>query len=248
MKYVPEEPDDDQPLLVARMQTIARGWNDAADQRSIFLTCYALMTGNMLSAVAVRSFEDPAWAEEMVHRFARYYFDALSAYDATPDSAPRVWQVAHNTCAEKDVWAIQKLLLGINAHINYDLVLTLDEMLSPEWAELAADRRESRRRDYLRVNDIIARTIDAVQDDVLAQAMPIMRYIDLVMGPGDEFLLSGLLMRWRDRVWAYGVRLVEAGDLEARDEVIREMEEEALSRAQAICLANGPASFWGVIR
>lgn len=205
-----------------------------------------MMTANMLAGIDRREFDDPDWVDNMVQRFAGYYFEALTAYEGDPAAAPRVWRLAHDTCREPDVWAIQKLLLGINAHINYDLVLTLDEMLGPDWSELSNDRRASRLRDYRQVNDIIAATVDAVQDDVLAQAMPVMRYLDIVMGPGDEFLLSRLLFRWRDQVWAYGVRLVEAGDLEAREVVIREMEEEAMRRANAIRLAAGPAALWGL--
>lgn len=239
MSHVPDDyRDNDAPPIIARMRSVCRGWDAAADQRSIFLTCYAMMTANMLAGIDRREFDDPDWVDHMVQRFAGYYFDALTAYDGDPAAAPRVWRLAHDTCREPDVWAIQKLLLGINAHINYDLVLTLDEMLGSEWSELPDDRRAARLRDYRQVNDIIARTVDAVQDQVLGQAMPVMRYIDLFMGPGDEFLLSHLLFRWRDKIWAYGVRLVEAADLEAREGVIREMEAAAVRRAEAILRNN----------
>ena len=244
MSHVPDDSYyEETPPIIARMRSVCQGWNDAADQRAIFLSCYSMMTANMLAGIDRRDFDDPDWVDDMVQRFAGYYFDALTAYDRNPAAAPRVWQLAHDTCREADVWSIQKLLLGINAHINYDLVLTLDEMLGPEWADLSDDRRAARLRDYRQVNDIIASTVDAVQDEVLAQTMPIMRFIDLVMGPGDELLLSRLLFRWRDRVWDYGVRLVEAADLDRRESVIREMEEEAMHRASAIRMAGGPFMF-----
>jgi hypothetical protein len=249
MSHVPDDSHyEETPPIIARMQSVCQGWDDASDQRAIFLSCYSMMTANMLAGIDRREFDDPDWVDHMVQRFAGYYFDALTAYDGDPTAAPRVWRVAHDTCREANVWAIQKLLLGINAHINYDLVLTLDEMLGPEWAELADDRRAARLRDYRQVNDIIAHTVDAVQDEVLAQAMPIMRYLDFVMGPGDEFLLSRLLFRWRDRVWTYGVRLVEATDLDARERVIREMEEEAMRLADSIRMDDGPLSFWSLFR
>ena len=236
------------PPVLTQMRAIAGQWEAAADQRSIFLTCYAMMTTNMLAGVARHEFDDPDWVDHMVQLFAGYYFDALAAYDSDPAIAPQVWRLAHDTCREEDVWVIQKLLLGINAHINYDLVLTLDEMLGPEWAELPDERRAIRLRDYQKVNDIIARTVDAVQDEVLAKTSPIMRYVDLVLGPGDEFLLSRLLLRWRDRVWLYGVRLVEAESLEQRETVIREMEAAALRRADAIRRADRPAAFRELFR
>ncbi len=243
-----QQPREDNPIalppLIAQMQTVTHRWEEAADQRSIFLTCYTMMTANMLAAVESHEFDDPVWVDHLINHFAGYYFDALAAYDEDPARSPRVWQLAHNTSRESQVWAVQKLLLGVNAHINYDLVLTLDEMLGPEWGSLTDAQRASRSRDYLRVNNVIGRTIDAVQDEVLAESMPIMRTIDRLMGPGDEIILSRLLIRWRGRVWAYAVELVEAADLAAREAVIRRMEEEAMRRAGAIRAADGSFMFW----
>lgn len=248
MGLMPQEsPVNISPVLV-QMRSMASQWEAAADQRSIFLTCYAMMTANMLVGVTRHEFDDSDWVDHMVQLFAGYYFDALAAYDSDPTIAPQVWRLAHDTCREDDVWVIQKLLLGINAHINYDLVLTLDEMLGPEWAELPDEQRAVRLRDYQKVNDIIARTVDAVQDEVLAKTSSVMRYVDLVLGPGDEFVLSRLLFRWRDRVWDYGVRLVEADTLEQRETVIREMEADALRRANAIRRADGPTAFRELFR
>lgn len=248
MFQLSEESHADLPPLLAQMRSIVDQWNQSADQRSIFLTCYSMMTANMLAAVGAREFEDPVWVDYLLNRFAGYYFDALAAYDRDPAVAPRVWQLAHDQCRDANVWTLQKLLLGINAHINYDLVLTLDELLVPEWAGLSEQARSSRRHDYLLVNDIIGRTIDLVQDEVLAEAMPIMRAIDIMMGPGDEALLSRLLVRWRDRVWAYAVELVESTELVAREDVIRRMEEEAMRRADAIRRVDGPALIWELFR
>lgn len=249
MSHQPREDNDKAlPPIIDRMRTVSQAWDEAADQRAIFLTCYTMMTANMLAAVDAREFDDPAWVDHLINRFAGYYFDALTAYDDDPARSPRVWQLAHTTCRESQVWALQKLLLGINAHINYDLVLTLDAMLGPEWAALTDAQRASRSRDYRQVNEVIGRTIDAVQDEVLADAMPFMRAVDLLMGPGDELVLSRLLIRWRDHVWDYAVELVEAADLEAREDVIRRMEAEAMRRATAIRSADGPTLFWELFR
>lgn len=239
---------DEQPAIVARMRDISRQWDETADQRAIFLSCYAMMTANMLAAVDGREFDDPPWVDHLLHRFADYYFEALAAYDMDPAAAPRVWQMAHDTCRDAKVWPLQKLLLGINAHINYDLALTLDELLRAEWPELAETRRAGRKHDYLIVNDIIGRTVDAVQDQVLEPAMPVMAYLDVVLGPADEFLLSRLLYRWRDRVWAYAVQLLGASDLTEREAVIRQMEADALQRAAAIRMADGPLSIWALVK
>ena len=83
--------DDD---VMPRMLELVQRWQQAADQRFIFLDCYALMTRNMLAALAGTEFMDSGWVDRLLHRFAEYYFTALDAYEQNPDSAPRVWQIA----------------------------------------------------------------------------------------------------------------------------------------------------------
>lgn len=55
-----------------------------------------------------------------------------------------MWQVAHNAAKDPNISAMQKLLLGVNAHINYDLVLTLVDMLEGEWDCHTKDMRNGR--------------------------------------------------------------------------------------------------------
>ena len=50
---------------------------------------------------------------------------------------------------------LQNLLLGINAHINYDLVLTIYDMPAPEWERLTEEQRRRRFQDHCTVNVII---------------------------------------------------------------------------------------------
>ncbi len=121
---------------VRRMQALISQWEAETDQRATFLSCYLMMTRNMLSAIRQQEFNDAAWVDELLHRFANYYFVALEAYEQDALQAPPVWQVAHNAARQSRGLPLQELLLGVNAHINYDLVLTLVTLLQPEWENL----------------------------------------------------------------------------------------------------------------
>lgn len=227
---------------VARMQVLADEWGRTDDGRATFLACYQLMTGSMVTALAEHEFADPEWVDQLLGRFVEYYFDALAAYEQDPAAAPAAWRRAHDSCRDPDVWTIQRLLLGINAHINMDLPLTMDELLAPEWAGLPLVVRARREDDFRRVNEIIGRTADTVQDSVLEAAVPSMGVLDVLMGRGDEFLASRLLFRWRENAWENSIRLVEAPDLRARKAVLRAMEDRALHTADAILLSGGPSA------
>ena len=96
--------------------------------------------------------------------------------------------------------------------------------------------------DSLPVNDTIGAPADAVQDTVLEPAVPLLRVADVLLGRADEILLSRLLFRWRDRAWENAVALIEAPDAVARAAVVRAIEDDALTTADAILLTDGPLS------
>ena len=157
------------------------------------------MTENMLVAIEENKFNDNEWVAQLLHRFADYYFDALTCYNCG-DVTPAVWSEVHKAAATKKLHVIQHLLLGVNAHINYDLVLSLYDMLAPEWNSLSDEMREKRYQDHCLVNATIGATIDKVQDEVVEKYAPRMNVVDRVMGRLDEMLLLKLISEWRDSV------------------------------------------------
>jgi len=220
--------------VVHEMDTIVCSWEKAGDHRATFLRCYMMMTVNTRAAIDTSEFRDPPWVDRLLHRFADYYFEALNAYENDADTTPRVWRLAHEAARHDQVWALQNLLLGVNAHINFDLVLTLEELLRDQWPTINDAKRSQRHEDYLHVNAIIARTIDAVQDEILKPDMPLMGVLDTLMGPVDEFFISRFIIRWRDRVWSRAVALLDAQSAEERDWMLLQLEEHVMTIAQAI--------------
>lgn len=223
-----------------RMQTLATQWTQASDRRAIFLDCYRLMTSNTLSAIEAKEFHDPAWVHRLLERFADYYFDAAQSYEQASPTLTPVWRIAHDAAREPKTMTLQNLLLGINAHINYDLVLTLVDLLAPEWEGLTEGQRLKRYSDHCHVNNIIARTIDEVQDTVVEHHTPILDIIDKLLGPVDEWMASRLLANWREEVWRQATKWLEVQDREHREGLRQQIEEAALKRAQAILVRRRP--------
>jgi len=204
----------------------------------MFLQCYRIMTGNMIHALerdASRGgFRDPIWVSGLLRRFADYYFQALRQYESGSPATPRIWQQAHDVSLSEEAPAVTRLLLGINAHINYDLVLTLDEWLRPEWDGCSADLRTLRYADHCQVNTIISASIDAVQNDVLRPQMPLTGILDALLGPVDEMLISELVAAWRETVWQSACELLDATTPEERAAVIEHVEQRSLRIAERI--------------
>lgn len=222
-----------------RMQAQIARWQPAADRRAIFLGCYAAMTGNMLRGLEAGEFADPDWVGRLLEHFAGYYFEALAAWEKAHEAAPAVWQQAHRAALDPHTGALQNLVLGVNAHINYDLVLAVRDLLAPEWAGLDADARRQRYRDHCQVNAVITRTVNTVQDEILEQAEPWTAWMDGLFGPLDEWAAAAMITRWRAQVWRHAVALLSLGDGQPAERLRLQVEAETL-RLGSLLIGRAP--------
>jgi hypothetical protein len=219
--------------IVHKMDALAKDWESRRDNRGIFLRCYCMMTRNMVTALDEKRFMDEDWVRHMLHRFADYYFDALACFDCG-EEVPNAWRYVHDAATQDDLHVLQHLFLGVNAHINYDLVLTLYEILQPEWDKLSESDREKRYQDHLLVNTIIEETIDQVQDEVVEKHAPKMDLVDKLLGRLDEKLIAGLIRKWRKSVWTHTLLLLQSQGEQEVQARIQEVEVGVLKTARWI--------------
>lgn len=220
--------------ITQRMQQQIDSWKAAADQRSDFLRCYQMMTENMLTAIEAGEFHDPGWVDSLLDHFADYYFIALDAYEQDPSGTPAVWRITFDSTCQPDALVLQNLLLGVNAHINYDLIYALEDMLSPDWQYLNPQQRQERYDDHCHVNAMIRDTIDSVQDTIIEADLPVMALVDTLLGQTDEWIVGRLITRWRDEVWEQAQSLLAAANEQDRLRLNHDIEQEALQRAKII--------------
>jgi hypothetical protein len=217
-----------EPAVPQRMTTLIDQWEATHDRRAIFLGCYRLMTRNMLDAIEVGRFHDGVWVSHLLHRFADYYFAALDRFEQDEPNTPPVWKLAFDATRDENVMTLQHLLLGVNAHINHDLVFSLYDLLQAEWAAATPDQRAQRHADHELVNRIIGETVDAVQDQIVERYSPWFDFVDKLLGPVDEWLTSRLISHWREEVWENAVCYLEAATLEERETLRQRIEEQAM--------------------
>lgn len=220
--------------LTAQMADRISAWDQAGDRRSIFLACYARMTASMFAAIESGRFHDPAWVRELIHNFADYYFVALDAYEGGSRVLPASWRAAFDRSRAPTTPVVTSLLLGVNAHINHDLVQVVADMLEPAWGDLGPAERRGRYEDYATVNAVIGETVDRVQDEVVEPYARLMQLADLACGPLDEWCTARLLTRWRADVWAQALAIVQAPDLPTGLELRRRADATALARGRLL--------------
>jgi hypothetical protein len=231
--------NDGSPVL-ARMNELLDAWEAAKDRRLIFLSCYRMMTQNVIAAIEASDFEDPAWVNTLMDNFAGFYFRALETYQGEQKAgSPSVWRIAFQAADNPRIPALQNLVLGVNAHINYDLVFALSDLLATEWHQLTPELRQMRYRDHCHVNDVIYRTIVPVQNQVINRFEPQLKVFEKLLGPVDQWMTELLIDDWREEVWKHATRLIDQEDDDGRHVVVSQVEAIALERARDILGKGG---------
>ena len=223
-----------------RLSVLVPQWQQARDRKVIFAHTYYLMTGNMLTALQSGAFHNRKWVTRLLDRFAEYYFDALAKYEKAPYSAPSVWRVAFEVTENPEAFAVQNLLLGVNAHINFDLANTLIDVLKDDWRSLDSEQKRLHYEDHTLVNKTIETTFDEAQQLVIARYSPSLDKLMQMASVFDEVMVSSLIRTWREQAWQFAVEYLDAGSWEKRHAVQQKMEYVALRRADMIMLRQGP--------
>ena len=170
--------------------------------------------------------------ERFVSLFAGRYLDAVEAW-RVGSPCTESWRAAFRASQEWRSIILQHLLLGINAHINLDLGVTV--------AGLGVGGSiEAVRADFDAVNDVLGQLVDCCQG-TLDQVSPWMGLADRVGGPGDETLIRFSLIAARRQAWSVATRLTELSGAE-RDQAIRGVDARTALVAGAIAHPGLPAS------
>lgn len=201
----------------------------AGDRRRHFHATYLRTTRAVANEIARSGFGDNAWLERWDLVFADLYLDALAADRAgRPVSAP--WRVAFDAARDRpDLPPLRHVLLGMNAHINYDLPQALVAVIEPhEFDDPAVLRR--RAADHRHVDDVLLARVGA-EDHQLGSASRL-TLLDRLLRPANRAATRRLLVEARAKVW-HNTGMLDR----ARREGLAAYEE-SLARLEALCAAR----------
>ena len=161
--------------------------------RRTFITTYRRTTQAVSDAVDAAFFEDPDWVVRWDVAFADLFIAAHDA-DQAGGQVPRPWRLAFQ--AEPKLPSIVHLLLGMNAHINYDLPpATLSVIADHDFEDPPLIDR--RRRDHERINRILARRV-AAEDHAIGGTRSL---LDRILTPANRLSSRRFLREARHKVW-----------------------------------------------
>ena len=188
----------DVAALLARMAELLGTLEDGGDPARFFLGTYLRTTRAVAAALDADTFEDVSWVARWDVDFAGLYLDALDAYreDAARPAAP--WRLALG--ANPGLPPEAHVLLGMNAHINFDLPQSLVRVIPP--ADFADPGLLAlRRRDHERIDEILARRV-AEEDLALELAGGRRTPLDRALAPANRVASRLFLRESRRKVWA----------------------------------------------
>ncbi len=198
-----------------------------------FLGTYQRTTLAVGQAVDAGEFEDAAWVERWDVAFAELYLVALDAHlgGGTPS---RPWRLAFD--APPDLPALRHVLLGINAHVNYDLPQALLAVISDADFE-DASLMASRRRDHERIDGVLASRVAAEDAELAVHGRTL---TDRLLQPLNRVSSRRFLRESRMKVWHNTAELQVARVAGPEEYGVRLGELEVLSAARiADLLAPG---------
>ncbi len=196
---------DTADLLLAELRRVASDAADRGDRNGYFAALYSLMTERVCEGLAAGRFQEGDRLQRLTCHFAARYLDAFEAFrDGRP--APASWTVAFRAGRRWRPIILQHLLLGMNAHINFDLGIS---------AAQVADGGELRQvqADFDEINVVLAELLTDVQQR-LGRVSPWMRILDVVGGRKDEAIVNFSMRHARRAAWSVAERyspLDEAG-------------------------------------
>jgi len=192
--------------------------------RRTFLTTYQRTTQAVGDAVDEAFFEDPEWVVRWDVAFADLFIVAHDE-DQAGRPVPRPWRLAFQ--ADPNLPTIVHLLLGMNAHINFDLPqATLSVITDQDFEDPVLIQR--RRRDHERIDEILVRRVSA-EDHAIGGPRSV---IDRLLTPVNRLSSRRFLREARQKVWLNVAELQHAR-LEGVDSYYARVDElEVLSAAK----------------
>ena len=215
--------------LLRRMEALLEPLEAGGDPGRFFLATYLRTTRAVAEELHRGGFRDPEWVERWDVAFAGLYLDAIETAQAGRHP-PEPWAVAFGAGDGADgLPPLRHVLLGMNAHINYDLPQAL-LMVIPD-AEFADPVLLARRRgDHERIDDVLARQVRAEDGELARRSARTL--LDRVLTPLNRWASRRWLREARQKVWHNAVELQRARIAGQEVYAVRLAELEGLSAAR----------------
>lgn len=189
----------------------------------IFPSMYRSVTFEIREAIHSGFFDDADAMEYLAVLFADRYLNAFRQW-RNAQTIRDSWRVAFEAATDgRRRMIAQHLLAGMNAHINLDLGIVA--------AEVAGDQPEDLYVDFLRVNLILFRTLNGLQE-CLGSVSNRMAWVDKLGGTLDERMMRMAIRDARNGAWDLALGLIR--NPFGSEEIIQQRDQQTADLGIAI--------------
>ncbi|MBL4663999.1 MAG: hypothetical protein JKY22_10715 [Flavobacteriaceae bacterium] len=180
--------------VIAHLDDIIATETAAKSTLVFFPVLYRKVTERIKLGIQNKEFEDNPRMERLDVIFASRYIEAYEQFKAGQKTTES-WQVAFDA-AQKKLIIMQHLLLGINAHINLDLGISV--------AETVGERgdMEAIKNDYNKINEILASMVSGVEKSI-GEVSPVFYLLEKIGKGREDKIVSFSIDIARDEAWAF---------------------------------------------
>ena len=188
-----------------------------------FAAIYWLVTRRVRDGIKEGKFKLPEMMEKVDVGFAKRYFAAINAY-LSGKKATGPWQLSFDAAKRNDLIVNQHVFVAANAHISFDLGITVAEVFTPE---TVLDFKD----DFLMMNQLFMGMYEQMNTDIHRISWEFAAVMDIMK---DSYVkMENMFMAMaRDRAWTNALTLSLAGD--NRKQVIAEIEKDAVDFGKGI--------------
>jgi hypothetical protein len=217
--------------VLVKLKGIIDSHRDRRSPLAFFPAVYRATTARVRAGIQAGIFVDGARMDRLATTFANRYLAAFSAGAVAGGEGPgRAWQVAFGAAARPHTMILQHVLLGMNAHINFDLpIAVIAAANGGSVADIEAD--------FQAINDILADLLDPVQA-VIDGFSPLLKILDKVGGRNDEHLVTFSIGTAREEAWHEATRLADEPD-QQRQRSIVSLDRRVALLGQRIIVPDG---------
>jgi hypothetical protein len=217
--------------LIARMAALLEPLESAGDKRRYFHATYQRTTIAVAEEIKRGGFADPGWVEEWDVAFAGLYLDALEA-DLAGRAPSRPWAIAFG--APPGLPPLRHVLLGMNAHINYDLPQAIVAVIGDEEFDDPA-LIAHREADHRAIDGVLASRVAAESEELASLSGPA-PLLDRVLAPLNRLGTQRFLREARQKVWANATALNRARRQgpDAYGHALAQLEELSAAKVTAL--------------
>lgn len=199
--------------VLHRLDQIIDETIQANNYLGIFAYVYRRTTAQIKQAISENRFEDNERMEKFDVIFANRYLDAYDKFKLQQD-IPKSWATAF-LAKDQQLTIIQHLVMGMNAHISFDLGLAA--------AAIAPNNQiDDLKNDFMIVNQILQEIINEMQERI-SKVSRLMFLLDWVGATTDEKIINFGMVNARQFAWQFALGL-SAVDGIAKDALIEQTD------------------------